>query len=331
MAAKKYQIFLSSTFLDLQRERSAAVTAIMRLGHIPVGMELFPATDNKQWHVIEKAIKEADYYVLMVGGRYGSIYDGISYTEAEYNLAIDIGVPIVPILLADYENVFRERGDEDGEKLERLTIFRERLGQNHTCQYWQSEAELAALLFQGLLSAFDEHPREGWIRGSSAASEDTLTQLNQLHQERDGLKVQLAELQSQLSPKLSDIADLGDTMGMRYEYTFWRGSSSAKATDTVNMTWADIFCAVGPKLMNSVHPIQMKNALREYTTENKLVQNTPDFFSSDMDTVKIQLIALGLITSHNAKAVNGGVTEFVTLTDNGKARLSELVARRKTG
>lgn len=43
---KKLQVFISSTFTDMQEERQAAVEAILKCGHIPAGMELFSA-DNK--------------------------------------------------------------------------------------------------------------------------------------------------------------------------------------------------------------------------------------------------------------------------------------------
>lgn len=329
MNSKKYQIFLSSTFLDLQRERSAAVTSIMRLGHIPVGMELFPATDKKQWDVIEKAVNEADYYVLMVGGRYGSTIDGISYTEAEYNLAKEIGVPVIPLLRSHHESIFHERGDESAEHLEKLTAFRSKLGSSHTCQYWETEPELAALLFQGLLSAFDAQPREGWVRGSTAASEDILSEINSLRKERDGLKALAADLQQKAEPRIENIADLTDYMEVRYEYSYWYGSDKRTKLSSVKLSWADIFKAIGPRLMNATQPPAMRSALKEYVEENKLVAEAPSFFASDMNTVKIHLIALGLISSQNAKAFNSGVAEFVILTDFGKARLAELLAQRK--
>jgi len=42
---RKLQVFVSSTFSDLIKERQAAVEAILTAGHIPAGMELFTAGD----------------------------------------------------------------------------------------------------------------------------------------------------------------------------------------------------------------------------------------------------------------------------------------------
>ena len=41
---KKYSIFVSSTFLDLREERETIRKLIIDMGHIPLGMESFPAT-----------------------------------------------------------------------------------------------------------------------------------------------------------------------------------------------------------------------------------------------------------------------------------------------
>ena len=51
---KKLQVFISSTFIDLKEERQAAVSAILKAGHIPAGMELFKAADKSQWEIIKR-------------------------------------------------------------------------------------------------------------------------------------------------------------------------------------------------------------------------------------------------------------------------------------
>jgi hypothetical protein len=45
---KKYQVFVSSTFRDLVDERQDTIKSILDLGHIPAGMEGFPAMDVEQ-------------------------------------------------------------------------------------------------------------------------------------------------------------------------------------------------------------------------------------------------------------------------------------------
>ena len=59
----KYQVFLSSTYDDLKEQREQVIKAILEMGHIPVGMEMFSAADEEQWKLITRQIDESDYYV----------------------------------------------------------------------------------------------------------------------------------------------------------------------------------------------------------------------------------------------------------------------------
>lgn len=99
---RKLQVFVSSTYTDLIEERQAAVEAILDAGHIPAGMELFKA-GKSQMTTICKWIDDSDVYMLILGGRYGSIEEesGLSYTELEYRYARSKDMPVVTIILDD--------------------------------------------------------------------------------------------------------------------------------------------------------------------------------------------------------------------------------------
>src|SRR5882724_9833254 len=109
---KRYQIFVSSTFTDLRAERQAAVEAILKAGHIPAGMELFVAGDVSQLEVIKKWIGESDIYMLILGTRYGSIEpkSGKSYTQIEYEFALEIGKPFFALIIDEGEMQERLQG-----------------------------------------------------------------------------------------------------------------------------------------------------------------------------------------------------------------------------
>ena len=93
---KRYQVFVSSTFTDLKDERRAVMQALLELNCIPAGMELFPASTDDQWTLIQRVIDDCDYYLVIVGGRYGSMdAQGISYTEKEYDYAVQQGTPVM--------------------------------------------------------------------------------------------------------------------------------------------------------------------------------------------------------------------------------------------
>ena len=96
---KRYLIFISSTYEDLKVEREKVTRAIMDLNNIPARMENFPAAGIRPKDLIERVIRECDYFVLMIGSRYGSISDsGKSYTEEEYNYAVHEGIPVIAFI-----------------------------------------------------------------------------------------------------------------------------------------------------------------------------------------------------------------------------------------
>lgn len=98
---KKLQVFVSSTYTDLIDERQAAVQAILDAGHIPAGMELFKAGNDSQLKTIYKWINECDVYMLILGGRYGTVEpkSGKSYTQLEYEYAINKKIPVFAVVL----------------------------------------------------------------------------------------------------------------------------------------------------------------------------------------------------------------------------------------
>ena len=53
---KRYQVFVSSSYLDLHEERQQVMQALLELDCIPAGMELFPASDQEKWALITRVI-----------------------------------------------------------------------------------------------------------------------------------------------------------------------------------------------------------------------------------------------------------------------------------
>lgn len=100
---KKLQVFVSSTYTDLIEERQAAVEAILDAGHIPAGMELFKAGNESQLKTIYKWIDESDVYMLILGGRYGTVEPKSekSYTQLEYEYALSKDIPVFAVVLSE--------------------------------------------------------------------------------------------------------------------------------------------------------------------------------------------------------------------------------------
>ena len=159
----RYQVFISSTYRDLVEERRAVVDTILGLGHFPAGMELFPASDAKAWDVITRIIDNSDYYVLIVGGRYGSMdRSRTSYTQREYEYALAHGIPVLAFLLE--EPIPPERSESRKGAKKKLASFRRRLKINHTCSHWFNISDLRPKVTASLTTAINDIPRIGWVR-----------------------------------------------------------------------------------------------------------------------------------------------------------------------
>lgn len=329
---KKYQVFVSSTFRDLVEERQDAIRNILDLKHIPAGMELFPASDTDQLSYIKKVIDECDYYLLIMGGRYGSMdSDGISFTEREYDYAVATGKFVVAFVHSDPTSIPLGKSDTAPEVASALSAFREKVMSGRLVKQWKDRRELEGLVLKSLIHAFNEFPQVGWIRGDSAANEATLEQSNRIIQENLELRQKISKLTPAVSVKIDDIADLDDKFGFSYEYkrTAPGGYGSTYHKASQSLTWRQIFCGVAGQLDRAKSDICLtdgvKLAMKKIGADHELYRLN----ENDKITIKIQLIALNLITAKVSKSTNGHMIEFLSLTEKGRSVFySETIVRK---
>ena len=176
---KKLQVFVSSTFTDLKTERQAAVEAILAAGHIPAGMELFTAGDESQMSVIKRWIDESDVYLLILGGRYGSIEPNSqkSYTHLEYEYALDQGKPLFGVVIKDshLEEKVKQFGREviEIEQPQKLKDFR-----NFVCskmvEFWNDPRDIKLAILKKMNEFNRRDDVIGWIPGNEAVNTASL-------------------------------------------------------------------------------------------------------------------------------------------------------------
>lgn len=184
----KYQVFVSSTFDDLQEERRVLMEQILNLRHIPVGMELFQAANQEQWAYIKKRILECDYYLLIVAERYGSLAsDGKSYTQKEYEFAVANGIPIAAFLLAEDARKDWPSKHLQHERKAEIEAFRTLCSANKMVKFWKGAGDLALKATNALLGLIEEEPRPGWVRADQGG-EAALRELAKLSEEKRELE-----------------------------------------------------------------------------------------------------------------------------------------------
>jgi hypothetical protein len=166
-ARKKLQVFVSSTYADLRVERQAAVEAILAAGHIPAGMELFAAGDQSQMQVIRRWIEESDVFLLILGGRYGSIEpaSGKSYVELEYEHALGIAKPVFAVVVeADHvEERVKVLGTKavETEHSQELRAFRARVLEC-IVRFWRDPRDIKLAIHETLAEYAEREDLVGW-------------------------------------------------------------------------------------------------------------------------------------------------------------------------
>ncbi|MDX1941305.1 MAG: DUF4062 domain-containing protein [Saprospiraceae bacterium] len=195
---KKLQVFVSSTYVDLKEERQAAVEAILNAGHIPAGMELFAAGDQSQMEVIRRWIDESDVYLLILGGRYGSIEpeSGKSYIHLEYEYAIEKGKPHFALVIN--EKHLDEKVAKDGrivleqDNNKEFKAFKQLVTAQKVVRFWSDLRDIKYFILESLNEFEKRENLIGWIKGDQAVdSGEIAEQLARLSKENAELRERL--------------------------------------------------------------------------------------------------------------------------------------------
>lgn len=343
---KRYQVFVSSTFADLQEERQEVMQALLELDCMPAGMELFPAANDDQWSLIRKVIDDCDYYIVIVAGRYGSLGpDGRSYTEMEYRYAVERGKPVIGFLHRDPGSIPASRTESSADGKEKLNAFRA-LVQQKMCRHWETAADLGSQVSRSVVKLIKSSPAIGWVRADLVPDEVSSVEILRLRKQVEELEMQLASTRMEAPPGSEALAHGSDSYELQYSFTaraagqMWGGTQFRA---TMSLTWDDIFGLLSPRMMQEATEADLKEALDEYVAQTQVEQLgqrkdlrgrdlvlfsvTPD----DFHTIKVQLRALGLMTkSAKPRSVKDTGT-YWTLTPYGDTMMTRLRAIRRFG
>lgn len=183
----KYQIFISSTYKDLIKERDEVIKSILTSLNIPIGMEMFSADNDAQWEVIKQTINSSDYYVLILGNRYGSLTkEKIGYTEKEYDYALSIGKIVLSFIRNKNIPTLPEERESDPFLIKKLEDFTKKV-ENNLVSYWNHKDDLALKVSQSLEKSFKKNPQIGWQRGLTLENSLLKDFLHKIYLESSGV------------------------------------------------------------------------------------------------------------------------------------------------
>ena len=323
---KRYQVFISSTYADLKEERSRVIQTLMEMDCIPAGMEIFPALDEDQFNFIKKVIDDCDYYILIIGGRYGSLSnDGLSYTEKEFDYAVQKNVKIIALIHENPAKISVEKSDINPDLREKLESFRIKAETGRLVKFWNKPEDLPGLVALSLSKTIKTYPAIGWVRANAIGSAEILAELNELRKENTQLK---SDYESEIVAKKQDVSK-DELAGFEDKYTFNANFLSSSPTE-ITKTWGEIFYIISPFLME--HPLDRN--VNEYLASKALkdigrIGRYPSIDKDDFNTIKIQLESLKLVEVKYLPTTQGGAGLFWNLTDEGSKTMKYMRSVKK--
>lgn len=337
---KRYQVFVSSTYEDLRVERQEVMHALLELDCMPAGMELFPAANEDQWSLIKKVIDECDYYLIISGGRYGSIGPhGLSYTEMEYRYALESGKPVMAFLHKNPQQLASGRCEQTDEGKSKLVAFRA-LIQQKMCKFWDSPADLGSVVSRSLIRLTKTTPAIGWIRADQVTDAIAAAEVLKLRKKIEDLEARLREARLS-APVGTERLSQGDDK-FSIDYTFESTDLGGQGWNwelDFELSWNSIFYDIGPLMLDEATDSELRIGLNKMVRERSRASRAKEerlrghkgirgfaIVEHDLQTIKIQLRALGLIAkSERTRSVKDNAS-YWTLTPYGDQVLTMLRA-----
>lgn len=314
---KKYQIFVSSTYLDLIDERQAAVEAILKAGHIPAGMELFTASNQSQWSIIQRWIDESDLYMLILGGRYGSIEpeSGLSYTELEYNYALTQDKPLFAVIIKDeaLDAKVKTSGRSvlESENPQKMKDFKNKVLSNMS-SFFEDHKDIKLAVHESVGKLQHENKLIGWVRADEVLNpKQYLDQITALQKEKEQLNKENTKLKNQASASSTVEADFDQIINI-----FSKEKVSLRRVKTDENKY--------PEETSILQAIEAFRDNLVIGTDNSGNATSLDLFIFYDLAPKLQIHGLMQIE----KITNTGTARRVIATEKGKSFLVYLVKRK---
>jgi len=276
---KKYQVFVSSTYSDLIDERKEIIQALLELECIPVGMEMFPASNNDQWSLIKRLIEDCDYYILIMGGRYGSVTkEGISYTQMEYDYAVSQNIPVIAFLHSNPDKIPSGKSEKDPEKAAKLQEFKSKV-ELKLCKYWDTPSDLGSKVSRSLIRLIKDNPRSGWVKATNLPTEEATKEILELKKQVEELTKELQENSENAPRGTEDLAQGEDTIELFYTvittnktssmYVSFEDEKFDSKSFKVAVSWNEIFRDISPLMIDEASESSLKDKLLELCRNKK--------------------------------------------------------------
>ncbi|WFU23147.1 DUF4062 domain-containing protein [Bradyrhizobium sp. CB1717] len=306
-----YQVFVSSTFVDLEDERRQVSNALAKAGYLVAGMELFPATDQQQLDFIKRVIDRTDYYVVIVGGRYGSLAeDNLSFTEHEFEYAKLKGIPVLAFLHKHPDRIEARYTDRDPDQVARLEAFRAKLRDKRLVEMWTDANDLCRSVLIAVSQATNLTPRKGWIRGDQAIDPRVLQEAERLRIENSDLRQKLEDLQG--SDVTFDPSLIGPNDALDFDIEVYiengAGGADRAGTRVASASLGEVFVSLYDLLLTEPEEYLIRQSIGAFLgARTAIEEESARYAISDQELIKLryQFEALGLIQTTGGTTMSG--------------------------
>lgn len=214
--------------------------------------------------------------MLIIGKRYGSIHPdtGKSYTEMEYDYAIEQGIPVLVFAIDDNVKLASDKTETDEEKKDKLRKFRTRAMTNRLASIWGSTEDLTGKLAISIMKAKSEIKRPGWQRAVDFDEATLRREIMELKNKNEQLENDLKEARDEIS-SLTEQTDVAfEDQEIKIEYHYKNQNGKRHGNKIVNLR--DIFEVISIEMLDvSVSESRIKDVVK-----NKFL---PDSYERDFD------------------------------------------------
>jgi len=320
MLEKIYSVFVSSTYEDLREERAEVQRALLMAKCFPIGMEAFPSTDEETWEFIKRQIEDADFYLLVIAGRYGSADEqGISFTEKEYDYAKEIRKPILAFVHSDPGSIIASKTDENDTKRQSLLAFIKKVQSRPLVSRYTTPHELRSQVLFSITNLKEtDKSAIGFVRGNQTADlkkyADALEEISKLRNALDFINRDNCE----------PFPEANDEHKALLTVDFGKVHIDDRE---VTATWGDIFLTIAELLIHNTN-------VGDYSVEHEIVkklsgslQDGHEAKFSDtyaIQPIKSKMYGRGLVEFETAEGASLFGSTFTNsyhiwrLTDNGR-------------
>ena len=320
---KKYQVFVSSTYEDLKEERNEIIKAILEMGHIPVGMEMFSAADEEQWKVITRTIDSVDYYAVVLAHRYGSVTsEGISYTEKEFDYAASKGVPILGFVIDDAAAWPNTKTENNNKQKKKITAFKSKV-KSRIVQFWMNKDDLRSKFIVALMKSINSSPRTGWVRADEVAGPQVTKELTRLSSENALLRDQLELHKKAIIDSENEIRKSMRILSKNLVKFNVRKTADWSVSTRYTKSLADIFSFVAPNLIDENSSLRLAQDLALKILKAPIYYKNWPVGRNQTSEITADLAALDLLEPSKKKHPVSDTNTYWSLTKLGKKLLQE--------